>query len=506
MRKLVLACLIGLSTVSIAQDTVDTPRVTGRESAADAQIILNEVNTANYPDVRLFATVLKQGKPLEGLTTEDFRVREEEIDQEPLQVEPRLPPLSVVITLDTSGSMSKRMAETQSAAKAFVNALEQRDSAQLVAFAREVRTLTPMSSSTDAVTNAIDQTVARGDTALYDALYQSVELLADRPGRKAVVLLSDGVDDDGTGKPLSQRTVSEAIQAAQRINAPVYVIGLGTELDQAILSEIADATGALYLNAPQLSDLQAVYNNIGAQLSGQYAIRYTSNLPADGTPRRVDLSVEDMDGLTDSKSYTAPGSSEPSAPPVAAIEPIPPVEGECIDAAQLETAKTNLERIKQQYKGNLIDAGDRNALRENIVDNLDDVLRSSTSDRECVAQGLNSVKDFYSANLIDAGQRNRLRQTLADRVGALCVEAAKAIETGSTCLGYIADLYQRNLIDAGQRNNHRSSVWKKLLEIMEQQNTSAEAAFELLEVVAELYEENHIDAGQRNQGRDALVK
>jgi Ca-activated chloride channel family protein len=467
--------------------------------AAGTQIILNEVNTADYPDVRLFTTVLRDGKPVPGLTAKDFRVREEEIDQEPLQVEPRLPPLSVIITLDASGSMSKRMTETQAAAKAFVTALDPQDSAQLVAFAREVRTLTPMSSSKTAVTAAIEQTVARGDTALYDALYQSIELLAERPGRKAVVLLSDGVDDDGTGRPLSQRTVSEAIQAAQRVNAPIYVIGLGTEIDEAVLKEIADATGALYLNAPQLSDLQAVYANIGAQLSGQYAIRYTSNLPPDGTPRRVALALVGTDGLTDSKLYTAPGSAAPVAP-VAAVRPTA-VAGECIDAAALETADADLKQIKKKYDANLIGATDRNVIRDRITQNLGEVLRRSTSDRDCIAKVLESLKGFYDVQLITVTQRNTLREILVDRAGALCLQATSAIEPASACLGYFKDLYQRDLMSVTQRNHHRDQVWNALLPILQQQNTSLDAAIELSEVVTALYNRDHITVTQRNEGR-----
>lgn len=122
-RMLMMALLVVWAAPSLAQDTVETPgetpRVTGQDDAAEATIILNEVNADDYPDVRIFATVLLDGEPLTGLTAEDFRVREDEVDQEPLIVEPQLPPLSVVVTLDSSGSMARRLAETQAAARQF---------------------------------------------------------------------------------------------------------------------------------------------------------------------------------------------------------------------------------------------------------------------------------------------------------------------------------------------------------------------------------------------------
>ena len=67
--------------------------------------------------------MLKDGLPVQGLGASDFRVREDEVDQEPITVVPKLTPLSVVLTLDTSGSMKKRLADAQAAAKSFLSTL-----------------------------------------------------------------------------------------------------------------------------------------------------------------------------------------------------------------------------------------------------------------------------------------------------------------------------------------------------------------------------------------------
>jgi VWFA-related protein len=283
---------------------VTTPEITGDH------VMINQVETSQFPKVILFATVLKDGTPVPGLTDKDFRVREDEVDQEPLTVVPKLTPLSVVLTLDTSGSMKKRLADAQSAAKGFVKTLQPQDKVQLIRFSRDVKTIYPMGNDRSAAEAAVDNTSARGDTALWDAVFASLESLRDVQGRKAIVLLSDGVDDDGTGKPLSKHTTSEVLELARQVNVPIFAIGVGTELDEVGLKKLTTETGARYLNAIEPGELARLYDSIGKQLAGQYTIYYTSNLPADAAEHRVQLK---FGSVTSTKAYVPPagGGAQP---------------------------------------------------------------------------------------------------------------------------------------------------------------------------------------------------
>jgi Mg-chelatase subunit ChlD len=119
-----------------------------------------------------------------------------------------------VVVLDTSGSMKKRLDDAKVAAKSFVDELATDDKVRVLGFAREVKLLS-IDGNRPSAKAAIDATVARGDTALYDALYSSVALLKDTPGRKAIALLSDGADDDGAGRQLSKHSVDEALALAR---------------------------------------------------------------------------------------------------------------------------------------------------------------------------------------------------------------------------------------------------------------------------------------------------
>lgn len=311
-------------SLAIAQDDVTSRHVEGVQSAAHAQLIINQVDTSGFPKVTIFATVLKNGAPASGLSDKDFWIREDEVDQEPLTVVPKLSSLNAVLTIDTSGSIKKALPAVQAAAKGFIDILGEGDKLQVLRFSREVQVLSASGSRADAKA-AIDTTVARGDTALYDALYRSVETLKDTPGRKVAVLLTDGVDDDGTGKKLSKHTVAEVLALAKQVNVPIYTIGLGTELDVAVLKQVADETGGKFFDAPKAEDLKQIYDSIGKQLSGQYFIYYTSNLPSDGTIHRVSLGSESLGGaeVRSTKEYTAPIVQ--AATPIAAAPAVVPV-------------------------------------------------------------------------------------------------------------------------------------------------------------------------------------
>jgi VWFA-related protein len=251
--------------------------------------------------------VLKNGAPLKGLTAADFKVQEDGADQAPLNVEQKLPPLSIIVLIDSSGSMKPRMKETKAAATAFLSNLGSSDSTEMIMFSRQVRPLTPMSTNRETARRAIDSIRAHGDTALYDTLWESVDVMKTRPGRKTVVLLSDGVDDDGRGKQLSKHSIDDVLRLARDVNVPLYAIGVGNEMDEALLASIAQGTGALYFLAPQAADLKALYAKIAEQLSGQYLISYVSNRSKNGSSHQVQIWYGEYVSV---KEYRSPGQPQ----------------------------------------------------------------------------------------------------------------------------------------------------------------------------------------------------
>lgn len=286
-------------------------------SGGGRSLQINQVDTSHFPKVDIFATVLEAGAPVTGLSAKDFRVREDEVEQEPLSVAAQLSPLSVVITVDTSGSMSKAMQTAREAAQLFVDSLAPQDSVAVVSFNRTVQVLANPGTNREQAKQVIGSLQARGDTALFDAMHASLDILKGRAGRKAIVLLSDGVDDDGTGNVLSKHSIDESLKLAQDLNVPVFTVGLGSELDEATLQKVATQSGASFYKAPTADQLKSLYGQLGQQLTGQYEISYTSNLPGDGSVHNIQLGQA---SLRSNKAYSSPSNGAVAAQVVPVVQ------------------------------------------------------------------------------------------------------------------------------------------------------------------------------------------
>jgi VWFA-related protein len=342
LRALVLTSALLLPSLVVAQEVAmaNAPDVRLANSAGRS-LQINQIDTSNFPKVNIFALVTENEQPVTGLTENDFKVREDEVPQEPITVAAQVQPLSVVLTLDTSGSMTKAMGTAKAAASSFVDTLGANDSVGVISFNRTVTLLAPVGSSKASAKETVSSLMARGDTALFDALYASLDSTRGRTGRRAVVLLSDGVDDDGYGKTLSKKTIADIGALAKELNVPVFTIGLGSEIDEKTLRQVASESGGAYFAAPTAADLQALYTKLGRQLSGQYHISYNSNLPGDGSVHTIQL----LQGqLRSTKAYQSPANGMKAAPKEAVAAVIQPEKKEApqflevVAGDRLETA------------------------------------------------------------------------------------------------------------------------------------------------------------------------
>ncbi|HEY2842665.1 MAG TPA: VWA domain-containing protein, partial [Bryobacteraceae bacterium] len=243
----------------------------------------------------------KQGNLIRGLLQEDFTLSEDGRRQTIRYFSPQADqPLTLGLLVDVSGSQRTMLAEQRRASSQFFDQVlrKDHDRAFAVLFDRGVQLLPGL------VLPDVDlkQSGAQG-TALYDAIVASAGRLSGQPGRKALIVFSDGYDTASTA------TLAAAVDAAQRADALVYAIRF---LDHDIfafqvsaakggspvprdgkkaLERIAKDTGGGFFDLPDEKSLEKIYGRIEEELRNQYSLGFT---PAAGRPgyRKLRVSVK----------------------------------------------------------------------------------------------------------------------------------------------------------------------------------------------------------------------
>jgi Ca-activated chloride channel homolog len=175
------------------------------------------------------------------------------------------------------------MEDTRRAASSFlVNTVRSDDQAFLVEFDDRPRLIAEPTNDIPRLLNAFGRLQASGATALYDALNFSLVQFADAPGRRALVLLTDG-EDYG-----SRTTPRQCVAQAKKLGVPIYVIslvGLDTERARAtvdpILDGMARSTGGRTYQIREIQELAEAYGQINAELRNQYVLTLATDGPLD---------------------------------------------------------------------------------------------------------------------------------------------------------------------------------------------------------------------------------
>jgi Mg-chelatase subunit ChlD len=221
------------------------------------------VTTREAPplEMDITATVTDQGNNyILDLKQEDFLVQEDGVAQEIIRFSRELTPVSMVILLDTSGSMKRHMKAVQDAAVQFVSQIRPVDRVAVIAFADNPRVAQRFTADIGALTRVIRRTQAQGGTCLYDAVVSGCQQLQREKGRTAIILLTDGKDENkkGTG-PGSRNTLEEALEMAKETGVTIYSLGLGKGVAKDVLEQLAKPTGGRAYFPPTVDDLAEGY-------------------------------------------------------------------------------------------------------------------------------------------------------------------------------------------------------------------------------------------------------
>jgi len=242
------------------------------------------------------------------LNGDAFQVSEDRIPVDIVQFgSPVKQSVSAVLVVDHSASMGgAKIQGARDAARRFVAMMrEDRDAVGLVAFNENVRILEGLTTHKTALHSGIDSIQAYGNTAYYSAVYEAIALLGSASGRRAVIALTDGMDNS------SYHSMDQAIKHARDNQVALYTIGLGgwRDLDQGGLQRMSKETGGEYHRTPSASELGALYRRIAEELQNEYLLGYKSPTPRlDGTQRDVAVTVQHSGAtLTVAKPYSVGG-------------------------------------------------------------------------------------------------------------------------------------------------------------------------------------------------------
>jgi Ca-activated chloride channel family protein len=251
-----------------------------------------------------------------ALSASDLTLLEDGVPQKIESFQEANGPMSIVMALDASGSMRPALEAVKAAAATFVQALRPTDPLALVQFSDRVIVEHELSTNRRLTLDGIAAHQALGGTALWDALFDSMAFLHRQAGRRAVVVLTDGRDENNPGTaPGSAHTLEDVLAQARETGTTVYAIGLGPRVDREGMERVALASGGSAYFPEDVSQLPDRYRRVVDDLRRRFLVTYTStNGRRDGSWRKVEISTPRPNVvIRGAGGYAAPGRT-PTAP------------------------------------------------------------------------------------------------------------------------------------------------------------------------------------------------
>lgn len=281
-----------------------------------------------------------QGGFVRDLTRDDFAIFEDGVEQEIVNFSSGTTPARVVLLIDASGSTRFSQRAIQRAAYRFSESLAEDDRVAIITFNSQSRLILDWTNDLQKVDTKLKSIWAKGRTVLNDALFVTYDdMLEDVPGKKAVILLTDGVDFG------SLVTYQDVINLAERSEATVYTVSLLNEYralaarerlklraqlrpvppqlqedyivrSKRFLERLSKSTGGRIFDASSVSVLTEIYEEVAEEIKNQYYISYVpTNGRKDGTWRSVKILTARADVVARTRpGYYASGGQNQSAP------------------------------------------------------------------------------------------------------------------------------------------------------------------------------------------------
>jgi len=242
--------------------------------------------------VEVYATVYDaKGHYIDNLVRDRFELFEDGKPQQITSFETNIQALSCAILLDTTGSMTDALPHVKNSVTKLIDNLDPRDSVAIYTFDERLAVRQEFTTDKDAAKRAMLRTRAQGRTALFDAIAETTLEVAKRPGKKALVVFTDGDDN------ASILNAQAAITRAKKVGIPLYAIAEGEATNsaklKALLVDLSERTGGATYQANKPGDIEQVFGKISQDLQHLYMISYQPpSGSADGKWRKIDLVVK----------------------------------------------------------------------------------------------------------------------------------------------------------------------------------------------------------------------
>ena len=300
VRRISHLCLILIALFSLTGFSAFQPANT---DDSDITVTITQVDNSQFPQVTVFVSAVNaSGEPV-GINPAEITIEEngKKIAPDRIGGIGEVGPLTTLLVMDISGSMNAggKLNAAKDAAQAYIDQMRVSDQAGLLTFNTIIKYVRPITNDFNALSMSVAGLRAQYDTAMYDALTEAVDILEVSSGRKAIIVLTDGLDNR------SENTADDVIDKIGPTGLSISTIGLGdpthgpgaqTALDEAALTSLAERAGGVYGYAEN-DDLSALYQRYGRTLQAEYQITYTS--PAtlrDGVNRSLRVSLNNSSG------------------------------------------------------------------------------------------------------------------------------------------------------------------------------------------------------------------
>lgn len=314
---------------------VNVARIAGQTNPPTQSREPEEVLKIDTQEVLLPVTVRDHtGQFVPNLKAEDFQIYEDNVLQPISSFSLKHLPVHVVLLLDTSSSVTRELEDFKTAASNFAARLDPNDQLSLIKFDDKVELVMDWTPSRNALKRALNRLTTGMFTNFNDALWLAARDQLNRVnGRKAIIVLTDGVDS-GRGR----KTQAQVLRALQEAEAPIYTVSKtviqrsseqrelvelekttssvanhtridGLKMSLAALAQseqwlgkLADETGGRLFLPQSFDELNDVYQQVADELRSQYVIYFTpQNSKRDGRYRAVRVKAKCKDCHTTSR-------------------------------------------------------------------------------------------------------------------------------------------------------------------------------------------------------------